>query len=295
MGSLTQEGEMFRIYNVAGYVTLLLYFLGCTFIAPLHGNHWLSFCVGVAYFFVVWLLGGFYIGDMLHLGLAHRSLDVKPWFIHSITIVANTVGVYMDPLGWCNRHRLHHTFSDKPGDPNKLSEDGFWKTCKLMLLPYPSVANMLTEPVFRAWSLRLTSTWTFCFFAQACSYVLLWLVVGDWKYALVPWCGMRLVAAYIHIVQNYWTHEPRFGTRRYQDPDNAMNISNWLPVTLTFSACLQNNHHHAPGFVRLSHDPREHDFGFTSVRLLRRLGIALPTRNGLRIPQGAPLQEVGLS
>ena len=74
-----------------------------------------------------------------------------------------------------------------------------------------------------------------------------------------------------------------------------MNISNWLPVTLTFSACLQNNHHHSPRFVRLSHDPHEHDFGFLTVRLLRRLGIAAPTGDGMRIPVDVHLQEVGLS
>ena len=61
-------------------------------------------------------------------------------------------------------------------------------------------------------------------FAQISSFGLLWLVLRDVRSALVPWCGMRLIAGYIHVVQNYWTHEPRFGTRRYQDPDNAMNI-----------------------------------------------------------------------
>ena len=205
---------MLRIYNLAGYVVLLIYLGACALIWPLHGNPWLGVGVGFAYLMVVWLLGGLYIGDTLHLGLAHRSLDVKPWFIHTITIAANVAGVYMDPLGWCNRHRLHHTFSDQPGDANKLHSDGFWKTCKLMLFPYPSVAHMLTEPIFRSWSLRLTSTWSFAIFFQLSSFALLYLAVGDWRYALVPWCGMRLVAAYIHVVQNYWTHERRFGTRR---------------------------------------------------------------------------------
>ena len=42
-----------------------------------------------------------------------------------------------------------------------------------------------------------------------------------------------------------------------------MNIGEWLPVTATFSACLQNNHHHSPGLLRLSHEESEYDFGFT--------------------------------
>ena len=62
----------------------------------------------------------------------------------------------------------------------------------------------------------------------------------------------------------------RFGYRRYNDDgDNAMNIGEWLPVTATFSACFQNNHHHFPSLLRLSHDPAEYDFGFMTVKIMK--------------------------
>ena len=84
------------------------------------------------------------------------------------------------------------------------------------------------------------------------------------------WLGMRLFALWVNMIQNYWTHDRRFGYRRYDDErDNAMNIGEWLPVTATFSACLQNNHHHFPGFLRLSHHESEYDFGFEVVKGLR--------------------------
>jgi fatty-acid desaturase len=38
------------------------------------------------------------------------------------------LGVYVDPVSWVNRHRLHHQFADHVGDPNKLDADGFWQT-----------------------------------------------------------------------------------------------------------------------------------------------------------------------
>ena len=70
------------------------------------------------------------------------------------------------------------------------------------------------------------------------------------------------------MIQNYWTHTRDFGYRRYHDEeDNAMNIGEWLPVTATFSACLQNNHHHYPGLLRLSHHESEYDFGFITVKV----------------------------
>ena len=73
-----------------------------------------------------------------------------------------------------------------------------------------------------------------------------------------------------------------------------MNITNFLPVLLTSSACLQNNHHHSPRFVRLSHSDDEFDWGFITVKALCRLGLAKPIEVGLEIPEGAPLKEVGL-
>ena len=279
-----------RVYNLFAYLTVGGYLAACALISPLHGDHWLSLGVGFTYFVFVWFTNGIYLGNALHLGLSHRSLDVKPWFVHAITVFTNTFCVYINPVTWCNRHRLHHTYADHAGDPNKLERDGLFRTAWLMLFPYPCVAEMTTEPIFRSWSMRLVSNLYYAVFSQFSSYALLWALTGDWKFALVPWAGMRLVAGYINLLQNYWTHDRRFGTRRYQDEgDHAMNIDHWLPVWLSFSACLQNNHHHAPRFVRLSHDPREPDFGFTTVKWMRALGLARPNPAGLLVPEGANL------
>jgi fatty-acid desaturase len=96
------------------------------------------------------------------------------------------------------------------------------------------------------------------------------------------------------MVQNYWTHDRRFGTRRYQDePDNAMNLGEWLPVTASFSASLQNNHHHFPHFMRTSHEEYEYDFGLLTVRAMKAIGLVRATATGAQKPDGILLQEVG--
>jgi hypothetical protein len=56
----------------------------------------------------------------------------------------------------------------------------------------------------------------------------------DLRFAAVLWVTTRLFALWVNIVQNYWTRDRRFGYRRYDDEcDNAMNISDWLPVKVT--------------------------------------------------------------
>jgi stearoyl-CoA desaturase (delta-9 desaturase) len=281
------------IYNSIGYTLILLHCLLAALLAPPEWSFWLAGLVGFAYLVSMWFWGGVYLAVILHMGIAHRALDFNDSFIKLVTIIYNTVGIYVDPTAWVNRHRHHHIYSDGPGDPNKLSDDGFWKTLYLIFFPYECKSSMANDAIFKSWPFRLVSNPYFGAFAQLGSFGILWLLVRDWKYALVLWVGVRVYALYVNMIQNYWTHDRRFGSRRYPDDDNAMNIGDWLPVTSTFSACLQNNHHHYPRFLRLSHDEGEYDFGFLVVRLIKRMGLVEATVSGSKKPNDILLQEVG--
>ena len=141
---------------------------------------------------------------------------------------------------------------------------------------------------------RLVSNPVYAVLSQFVSFGLVWLLFRDWKFALVLWVGLRLFALWANLIQNYWTHDRRFGTRRYDDAqDNAMNIGDWLPVMATFSACLQNNHHHYPRFLRTSHDPSEFDFGFMTVRVMKSLGLVKASSTGADMPADLALRELG--
>jgi stearoyl-CoA desaturase (delta-9 desaturase) len=284
-----------RIYQASGYALLVVHALVSALLAPPElGQGW-GLVVGMSYLLSIWFLAGLYLPEIMHMGIAHRALDFEPWFVKSVTLVCNLVGIYVNPRTWVNRHRHHHAFSDHPGDPNKLSGDGFWKTLYLCLVPYPCRSNLARDPIFETWPMRLVSSSYFAVGAQLSSYLLLSWLVRDWTYALALWCSVRLIALWVNMVQNYWTHDRRFGARRYHDDhDNAMNIGDWLPVTATFSACLQNNHHHHPHFLRLSHDPAEYDFGFLILRLLTAVGLVKPSSGGLRLPADVALKEIGL-
>jgi sn-1 stearoyl-lipid 9-desaturase len=282
-----------RIYNVMGYALILVYALACMAAAPAAIGPWGGLLVGAAYFVVCWFVGGVYLSCVIHMGIAHRALDYKEWFVKAITVVNNLLFVYIDPVAWVNRHRLHHTFSDHPGDPNKLASDGFWRTLYLCLFPYKTTVNVANDPILKTWPFRLVSNWAFAIAATAFNIWLLSILVHDLRFALTIWITFRVFALWINMVQNYWTHDRRFGYRRHDDDrDNAMNIGEWLPVTITFSACLQNNHHHSPGLLRLSHDDAEYDFGFMTVKAMRALGLVKASRTGVEIPREVPLASL---
>jgi fatty-acid desaturase len=65
-------------------------------------------------------------------------------------------------------------------------------------------------------------------------------------------------------------------------------------VMATFSACLQNNHHHYPHLLRLSHADTEFDFGFMTVRLMSALGLVTPSKTGTVKPADLTHLEVSL-
>ena len=281
-----------RIYNVMGYTTLLAYAAACMYLAPPHIGPWAGLLVGAAYLVACWFVAGVYLSCVIHMGITHRALDYKEWFVKGITLVNNTFGVYVNPVTWVNRHRLHHTFSDHPGDPNKLASDGFWRTMYLCLFPYKTEVNVANYDILKSWPFRVVANPVFAVAAQVFSFWLLWLLIGDLRFVALIWIATRIFALWVNMIQNYWTHDRRFGYRRYDDDDNAMNIGDWLPVTATFSACLQNNHHHSSGLLRLSHEESEYDFGLATVRIMKALGLVRATITGAELPKDTPLRAL---
>ena len=281
-----------KIYNAVGYACLVVYATACALVAPAHLGPWAGLAVGMAYLVACWFFAGVYLSCVIHMGIAHRALDYKDWFVKSLSLVNNAFGVYIAPGTWVNRHRLHHRFADHAGDPNKLASDGPWKTLYLCLLPYETDVNIANDAILQTWPMRLAGNPVFFVVAQTLNFVLLWWLVGDVIFAATMWIGTRVFAMWVNMVQNYWTHERVNGYRRYDDDDNAMNIGDWLPVMATFSACLQNNHHHSPQFLRLSHDDSEFDFGFMTVKVMKKLGLVKASNYGAILPADIPLKAL---
>jgi len=283
-----------KIYNLTGYSLIAIHVVASGLAAPEHWGFVLGATIGFLYLVFIWFLGGLYLSDVMHMGIAHKTLAFKEWFTKLVTIFNSITGIYINPMTWVNRHRHHHAFSDHENDPNKLADDGFWKTMYLCIFPYRCKSNLAQDAIFKSWTFRFVSSSAFGLFSQFVSFGVLWVLVRDWRYALVLWCSVRVFALWINMVQNYWTHDRRFGTRTYDDDhDNAMNLGEWLPVTASFSASLQNNHHHFPNFLRTSHDTSEYDFGFLTVRAMKAIGLVKATPSGAQLPAGVALEEVG--
>jgi hypothetical protein len=76
-----------KVYNVIGYSIILLYAVASVATAPPHLGPWAGLAIGAAYFVGAWFLAGLYLSDLIHLGIAHRSLDYADWFMKTVTAV----------------------------------------------------------------------------------------------------------------------------------------------------------------------------------------------------------------
>jgi len=85
-----------KTYSLVGFATLAFQALLSAYLAPPWLGPWWGMTVGLGYLVGSWFLGGLYLSDIIHLGIAHRALDYKPWFIKAVTLVNNTVGVYVE-------------------------------------------------------------------------------------------------------------------------------------------------------------------------------------------------------
>ena len=91
-----------KIYSLTGYLVIFSYLVACMYSAPAQLGPWKGIVMGGAYLIFCWFMGGLYLADVLHLGIAHRSLDYKKWFIKAVTVVNNTFAIYVDPIAWVN-------------------------------------------------------------------------------------------------------------------------------------------------------------------------------------------------
>lgn len=105
-----------KTYNAIGYSLSAIHVSVSAVLAPSGALAGATF--GFAYLVFVWFFGGLYVSDVIHMGIAHKTLDYKDWFVKFVTIFYNTTGIYINPVTWVNRHRHHHAFSDHDGNPN---------------------------------------------------------------------------------------------------------------------------------------------------------------------------------
>lgn len=204
-----------------------------------------------------------------HRYFSHRSFKTSRAFQFVLAFCAET-SAQKGVLWWAAHHRVHHRYSDLPGDPHSPKQ-GFWESHMLWILrdfsgPTGEIRDFEKFP-----ELRLLDT--FHLVPPALLAVALFflggmpaLIWGFFVSTVLLWHGTFLVNSLNHV----------WGSRRYETSDTSRN--NGFLALLTMGEGWHNNHHHYMSSANQGFFWWEIDLSYALIRGLSALGLVHDVR-----------------
>ena len=241
-------------------------------IAALFMFSWKALITGIVLYYIAVGLG---ISMGYHRLHTHRSYKLPLW-VEYFLAVCGTLSLEGGPIFWVATHRIHHQYSDKPGDPHSPRDGAWWahigwlltgeskhNNTKLMAKYAPDLARD------RFYATLNTYHWVTIVAVSA-----LLFVFGGWPMFLWATCVRVVFGLHATWAVNSITH--LWGARRFATRDDSRN--NLLVALVTFGEGWHNNHHAHPTSARHGLAWWELDITWMSVWVLRKLGIAKQVR-----------------
>jgi fatty-acid desaturase len=223
-----------------------------------------------AFLIVWWVAGSWGIGIGYHRLLTHGGFKAPKWLEYFFTI-CGTIGLQSGSLQWVTTHRIHHKFTEQPGDPHSPREGTFWSHMGWIL--QGTAQNQPIEMV-QKYAPDLLKDKFHVFVSKY--YVVTFVFVGILLYAIGGW-SMVLWGIFLRQIFGWhstWlvnsaTH--LWGTRRFETTDDSRN--NGLIAALTFGEGWHNNHHANPRSAKHGLDWYEFDPNWLQIRFLEKIGL----------------------
>jgi stearoyl-CoA desaturase (delta-9 desaturase) len=270
--------------NWVSSIAFIVFHLGA--IAAFFFFNWPAFLTAVGLYWVSLSLG---IGVGYHRLLTHRSFQA-PKFIEYFVAVCGTLALEGGPIAWVATHRIHHQFSDKPGDPHTPRDGKWWAHIVWMLVgdsthgqtgEFAKYAPDLCKDRFIVWLSKYN-------YVPLVIVAILLFVFGGLPFLL--WGVFFRVTLGLHAtwMVNSLTH--LWGRRRFQTRDDSRN--NWFVAILSFGEGWHNNHHAHPTSARHGLAWFELDMSWLVIRFLQLVGLAKSVRvASLRLPSREEVKE----
>jgi stearoyl-CoA desaturase (delta-9 desaturase) len=236
---------------------------------------------------IVYALTGLGITVGFHRLFTHRSFKTTAP-MRALFAVLGSAAVEGPLIEWVSNHRMHHRFSDRPGDPHSPHVDhgrgwlgalrglyhahvGWIFSDGGLADPERYSKDLLADPVIRAID-RMFVLWVLAGLALpfGLGYALTGTLVGGLTGLL--WGGAVRILVLHHATFSINSLCHFFGRRSFPTGDESRNLA-WLALP-TFGEAWHNNHHAFPtsahhGLTRWQVDP-----GGWLIDGLERLGLA---------------------
>lgn len=249
-------------------IARMMIFLHVGAVAALFHFSWSALAVAIFLWWVSLSLG---IGMCYHRLLTHRSYET-PKLVEYFLTLCGSLAFQGGNIEWVAAHRLHHTHTDREGDPHSPRDGWWWSHAGWILTgtaqEYPpelleSYAPDLMRDRFHVWLNKY-------FFVPVLLSALVLFAIGGWSWLL--WGAFFRIVCGFHStwLVNSATHI--WGSRRFETSDDSRN--NWLIALLTFGEGWHNNHHAQPVAAQHGLKWYEIDLNWWGIRTLELLGLA---------------------
>ncbi len=241
-------------------------------IAALFMFSWHAFIISLLLY---WISVGLGISMGYHRLHTHRSYKL-PRALEYFLAFCGTLSLEGGPIFWVATHRIHHQYSDKPGDPHSPREGAWWAHIGWLLV---GESKHNDTKVMSKYAPDLARD---PFYAYLNTYhwipivvvSILLLVFGGLPLLLWATCMRLTFGLHATWTVNSITH--MWGTRRFTTRDDSRN--NVIIALLTFGEGWHNNHHAHPTSARHGLAWYEIDFSWIQISILKYLGIAKAVR-----------------
>jgi stearoyl-CoA desaturase (delta-9 desaturase) len=223
----------------------------------------------------------FFLTAGYHRYFSHRAYRTGRAF-QFLLALGGTLSAQKGVLWWAAHHRVHHKYSDQPGDVHSPRQRGLWWAHVGWILSRDHaatevgrVSDLAQYPELR-WLNRFYLVPVVTFAALLLLLGGAWaLVWGFFVSTTLLWHGTFTINSLAH----------RFGRRRYQTQDDSRN--NALLALLTLGEGWHNNHHRCPYAANQGFFWWEIDVTHYVLRVLAWLRVV----RDLRSPPAAVLRQ----
>lgn len=234
-----------------------------------------SWKVLAASLFLYWVGTGLGISMGYHRLHTHRSYKLPLWLEYFLAFCA-TLTLEGGPIFWVATHRIHHQFSDKPGDPHSPRDGAWWSHIGWLLVGESKHSNTKLMAKYapdlardRFYVLLNEYHWVSVLLLAGLLYAL-----GGLPLMLWGTCLRIVVGLHATWLVNSATH--MWGGRRFNTRDDSRN--NWMVALISFGEGWHNNHHAHPSSARHGLAWYELDLSWIQISVLKFLGIAKAIR-----------------
>lgn len=239
---------------------------------------WSATAIGVAaalYVVRMFAITGFY-----HRYFSHRAFRTSRAAQFAFAVLGAS-SVQRGPLWWAAHHRIHHRFSDQPGDTHSPKQHGVlwshvgWFCTRANF----RTRNEVVPDLVRFPELRFLDRFDVVVpVALATALYLFGAILaavrpdlGTSGMQMLVWGFLISTVVLFHATFTINSLAHRFGRRRYATGDDSRNNA-WLAL-LTLGEGWHNNHHHYPHAARQGFRWWEVDVTYYGLLALQKIGV----------------------